>query len=60
MIQASEIAEQHGINQLAFQIEELLRSVRQGIAAELRANRDVASIRDIVEAVAEMREHANV
>ena len=60
LAQASELAEQHGINQLAFQIEGLLRSVRQGIAAEQRASRDVVGIRDIVEAVAEMRQHANV
>jgi tetratricopeptide (TPR) repeat protein len=58
--QAAALAEQHGINQLAFQIEELRASVRQGIAAERRATRDVPGIRDIVDAVAEMREHASV
>jgi tetratricopeptide (TPR) repeat protein len=60
LAQANDLAERHSLNQLLFQIDELRRAVAQGIAADRRAGRDLPTIRDIVDAVAEMRELAAV
>jgi tetratricopeptide (TPR) repeat protein len=59
--QARALAEEHGYNQLAFQIDSLATKVRQGIATERRAPRETeTTVRDIAIAVTEMRELAGV
>jgi len=60
LVQASELAEQNSFNQLLFEIEELRTKVRQGVAAQRRAAREVPALADITEAVAEMRELVGV
>ena len=62
LARAGQLAEQHGLNQLLFQVEELRTKVRQGLAAERRAaaREEVYAVRDIAAAVAEMRQLAGV
>jgi DNA mismatch repair ATPase MutS len=56
LTRAIELAEQHALNQLLFQTEDLRATVAQRLAAQRRAPRDVSAIRDIVDAVAAMRQ----
>jgi len=60
LTQANELAEQHGLNQLLFEIDALRSKVRQGVAAERRAARDMPALRDITEAVSQMRDLVGV
>jgi tetratricopeptide (TPR) repeat protein len=60
LTQANELAEQHGLNQLVFEIEELRSKVRHGVAAERRTARDLPALRDITDAVSEMRDLVGV
>ncbi len=56
LTRAVEVAERHALNQLLFQTEDLKQTVAQRLAAQRRTPRDVPAIRDIVDAVAAMRE----
>lgn len=59
--QASELAETHHYNRLLFQIEELTAAVKRGTEATRRAARSApAELRDVSDAVSEMRELAGV
>jgi tetratricopeptide (TPR) repeat protein len=60
LTQANELAEQQGLNQLLFEIEELRSKVRQGIAAERCTARDLPALRDITDAVSQMRDLVGV
>jgi hypothetical protein len=58
---AGELAETHRYNQLVFQAEELAAAIKRGAAAEQRAARPApAELRDVTDAVSEMRQLAGV
>ncbi len=58
---AGALAEQHAYNQLQFEVEALATHVRQGLAVERRAARELpASLQGVAEAVSEMRALAGV
>jgi tetratricopeptide (TPR) repeat protein len=56
LTRAIELAERHALNQLLFQTEDLRATVVQRLATHRCAPRNVSAIRDIVDAVAAMRE----